>query len=125
MQIDLQSDKPIFVQIAEQIEDSILSGVFAEEEQVPSTTDLSTRFGINPATVLKGMNVLVDAGLLYKQRGRGMFVKQGAAQLIRQKKRREFEQNYLEHVVAEAKILGFSKEELISMIENIYGRWSS
>ncbi len=74
MKIDFESGIPIYLQIADQIEDSILSGMFPEDTQIPSTTEISTLYKINPATVLKGMTLLVDGGILYKRRGIGMFV---------------------------------------------------
>ena len=74
----LTEDRPIFQQIAEQLEEAILSGAYPEESQVPSITEYSVQYRINPATALKGINLLVDAGLLYKKRGVGMFVASGA-----------------------------------------------
>ena len=67
----LTEDRPIFQQIAEQLEEAILSGAYPEESQVPSITEYSVQYRINPATALKGINLLVDAGLLYKKRGVG------------------------------------------------------
>ena len=72
MQFNFESDTPIYMQVAEQIKDAILSGAFLEETQVPSTTEISVTYKINPATVLKGMTLLPDAGILYKKRGVGM-----------------------------------------------------
>ena len=78
MQINFDSDKPIFIQIAEGIEDAILTGAFEEESQIPSITEFSVTYKINPATALKGINILVDSGIIYKKRGVGMFVEKGA-----------------------------------------------
>lgn len=75
MNVNPNIDKPIFIQIAEQLEDSIFTGVFSEETQIPSTNEISALLSINPHTVLKGMNVLVDEEIIYKKRGLGMFVK--------------------------------------------------
>jgi DNA-binding transcriptional regulator YhcF (GntR family) len=72
-------EQPIFQQLAQQLEEGILSGDYPEESQVPSITEYSTVYKINPATALKGINLLVDAGLLYKKRGVGMFVSAGSA----------------------------------------------
>ena len=69
MQINFEDERPIFIQIAEQIEDAILSGAYPEESQIPSSTEISVGLRINPATVLKGINILVDSGLVYKKRG--------------------------------------------------------
>lgn len=120
MKIDATNDKPIFIQIAEQLEDNIFSEIFEEETQVPSTTEISTLLNINPHTVLKGMNVLVDEGILYKKRGVGMFVSEGAVQLIREKRESQFNENYIESLIVEAKKLKISKENLIKIIERGY-----
>ena len=116
MQINLESETPIYMQIAEQIEDAILSGAFEEETQVPSTTEISVTYQINPATVLKGMNLLVDAGILYKKRGLGMFVCNGAAENIRQKRKKTFYEGFVAKLLQEAEKLSISREELVRMI---------
>ena len=61
--------RPIFVEIADQIADDILVGLYAEETQVPSTTELSVHYRINPATAGKALNRLVDEGIVYKRAG--------------------------------------------------------
>lgn len=116
MHINFDSETPIYIQIAESIEDGVLSGAFAEETQIPSTTDISLAYKINPATVLKGMNLLTDEGVLYKKRGVGMFVSRGAAKTIEKKRKRGFYERYVASLLEEARKLGIEKEELISMI---------
>lgn len=116
MHINFDSETPIYIQIAESIEDGVLSGAFAEETQIPSTTDISLAYKINPATVLKGMNLLTDEGILYKKRGVGMFVSRGAAKTIEKKRKRGFYERYVASLLEEARKLGIEKEELISMI---------
>ena len=75
----LTQEKSIYLQISEMIENDILRGILLEEERVPSTNELSKLYAINPATAAKGINILVDAGILYKKRGIGMFVSEGAS----------------------------------------------
>lgn len=87
MTFDFDSEVPIYLQVAEEIQDAILCGAFPEDTQVPSTTEISVTYKINPATVLKGMTLLTEEGVLYKKRGVGMFVSPGAAGQIRQKRR--------------------------------------
>ena len=118
MRIDFDSETPIYIQIAEEIEDAVLSGAFPEESQVPSTTEISTTYRINPATVLKGMALLTDEGVLYKKRGLGMFVRAGAPEQIREKRRRMFYETYIVSLLEEAGKLGIDKEELIRLIES-------
>lgn len=117
MQLNFNDEKPIFIQIAEQIEDAILSGAFPEESQIPSTTEISVSYKINPATALKGISILVDSGIVYKKRGLGMFVAEGAVEKLRNKRKDEFYENYVSKLVREAKRLNFSKEDIISMVE--------
>lgn len=112
-----QNDKPIFQQLAEQLEEGILSGVYPEESQVPSITEYSVTYRINPATALKGINLLVDAGLLYKKRGVGMFVAEGAQKQLRGQRRERFYQNYVERMVREARHLGLSGEEVEQLVK--------
>ena len=99
------------------MEDAILSGAFPQESQVPSTTEISATYRINPATVLKGMALLTDEGVLYKKRGLGMFVRAGAPEQIREKRRRMFYETYIVSLL-EAGKLGIDKEELIRLIES-------
>ncbi len=117
MKIDPNIDKPLFIQIAEQLEDSIFTKIFIEEEKIPSTTDISLLFNINPHTVLKGMNLLVDEDILYKKRGLGMYVKEGAVEKIKEKRQSLFYDQYIATLLAEADKLQISTEEIIKLIE--------
>lgn len=120
MKINFESEKPIFIQVAEVIEDAILSGTFEEETQIPSTTEFSVSYKINPATALKGINILVDKGLVYKKRGVGMFVCKGACDKLRLERKEVFYENFIKSVVTEAKRLKISTDEIKSMIERGY-----
>lgn len=113
-------DKPIYLQIAEQLEDAIFTGVYPEETQVPSTTEIAAAERINPATVLKGINLLVEQSLLYKKRGIGMFVKAGATEHIREKRQREFANQFITPLLKEAEKLGISDAEICKLIEKGY-----
>ena len=75
----LNEEKSIYLQICDRIETDILRGVLLEGERVPSTNELARLYTINPATAAKGLGILVDRGILYKKRGLGMFVADGAA----------------------------------------------
>lgn len=116
MQELLNQEKSIYLQIKEMIERDILRDILLEEERVPSTNELAKLYAINPATAAKGVNLLVDEGILYKKRGIGMFVATGAKEAIRKKRREHFFENYVKDMLTEAANLGISKEELIEMI---------
>lgn len=118
MQQRLTDDKSIYLQISQMIETDILRGILLEEERVPSTNELAKLYTINPATAAKGINILVDAGILYKKRGIGMFVATGATQRIRQSRKQAFYAVQLKELLNEAKSLGITKEELIEQIQS-------
>ena len=117
MKFNLDQEKPIFLQIAEGIEDGILTGAFPEGSQIPSITEFSVNYIINPATALKGINLLVDENIIFKKRGVGMFVSDGAVQKLRQKRQDQFYTNYISSLIEEAKRLGITSDDIIAMIE--------
>lgn len=106
----------IYLQIAQLLEDDILRGVYREEEQVPSTNELSRCYNINPATAAKGINLLVADGILYKKRGIGMFVSPGAGEAVRNKRKAAFYDSFVKPLVKEGASLALSGEELMAMV---------
>ena len=122
MNTNLSEEKSIYLQIGQMIEDSILRGIFLEEERVPSTNELAKLYSINPATAAKGVNLLVEEGILYKKRGIGMFVALGSKEKIIMKRRGAFFDEYVIRLVNEAKSLGITPGELIDMIRSAQDR---
>ena len=112
----LSQNKSIYLQVSEMIETDILRGILLEEERVPSTNELAKLYTINPATAAKGINLLVDEGIVYKKRGIGMFVAEGAKEHIIEKRKDAFYENYVKGLLEEAKSLGISSEQLVEMI---------
>lgn len=117
MEYLIDENRPIFVQIAERIEEDILAGRLAEEAQVPSTNQFAALYQINPATAAKGVNLLVDQGILYKKRGMGMFVATGSRERLMEKRRELFFEQYVVAMLREAKRLEIEEEQLIAMIQ--------
>ena len=117
MEYLIDENRPIFLQIAERIEEDILAGRLAEEEQVPSTNQFAALYQINPATAAKGVNLLVDQGILYKKRGVGMFVAAGSRERLMEKRRELFFEQYVVAMLHEAKRLGIEEEQVIAMIQ--------
>lgn len=116
--IDLDSDKSIYIQIAEMIENDVLVGNLKEEEQAPSTNEFAKVYNINPATARKGLNILVDEGVLYKKRGMGMFVTPDGRKKILKKRQDEFFNLKLPEIILEAKRLEISIEDIVSHIND-------
>ena len=115
--MNFNDESPIYIQIANAIEDGILNGIYEEESQIPSTTEISLNYKINPATIRKGFDILVNEGVIYKKRGLGMFVVKGAKEMLRIRRKNEFYDNYIVNLIEEAKRLKISKEEIINMIK--------
>ena len=112
----MDDSRPIFLQIAEQIENDIIAGSLPEETQVPSTNEFAAFHRINPATAGKGVNLLVDDGVLYKKRGIGMFVATGARDRLLAERRARFASEYVEPLVREAARLGIRPDELLHLV---------
>lgn len=112
----IEEGKPLFLQIAEQIEDSIVDGSLAEEAQAPSTNELASFYRINPATAAKGVAMLTDKGVLYKRRGIGMFVAEGTRELLLGERRSAFADRYIDPLLAEARTLGLGPDDLADLL---------
>lgn len=108
---------PIYLQVATQIEEQILSGDLAEGDQVMSTTDWARFLRINPATAARGINMLVDDGLLEKRRGIGMFVRSGAAGQLLGQRREAFFAHHVDPVATEAALLGIPIDAVIARLQ--------
>lgn len=108
--------RPIFQQIAEVVERSILDGSLDEGAQAPSSNELSAFYRINPATAAKGLGLLVADGILEKRRGLGMFVAVGARKAVTDKRREAFIDRFVRPMLAEARELGIGDDELSAML---------
>ncbi len=119
--LDLNSDKSIYIQISDTIENEILIGNLKEEDRAPSTNEFAKIYKINPATAGKGLNILVEEEILYKKRGIGMFVSKGARDKILKKRQEAFFKEAIPELIREAKILEVKSSEIIKVIENYNG----
>ncbi|MDC7122871.1 GntR family transcriptional regulator [Cellulomonas fimi] len=108
--------EPLYVQIADQIRQDVLSGALEAEEQVMSTTQYATTFRINPATAAKAFAELVDEGVLYKRRGVGMFVAPGAREKLRAERRDTFFADVVDPVLEQARLLGIDVDEVVARL---------
>ncbi|MCM3390135.1 GntR family transcriptional regulator [Ureibacillus chungkukjangi] len=117
MNISNDSTAPIYIQIAEWIENEILAERLQEAGKVYSQYQLAELFNINPATAGKGLTILLENDIVYKKRGLGMFVQVGAKELILAKRRDEKLSKLAKEIVQEAKRLFVQDEELIELIK--------
>lgn len=115
------ANKPIYIQVREQIEDQIINKQLRENDQAPSTNQLVNFYKINHATVSKGINQLVEEEILYKKRGIGMFVAEGARKKLLAKRRQSFIEDYIVTLVQEAEKLEITDEEILTYIKKVKG----
>lgn len=120
MKSTLDNNRPIYLQIKEAIEEDILNGSLATDQQIPSNSQLVSYYNINPVTVLKGINLLVDEGIIYKKRGLGMYVSPDAPEKLKKRFSQTFYKEQIEPLTALAKPLGFSIEEIHKMIDTAW-----
>lgn len=119
MILNPNSQLPIYIQIAEWLENEILSDQLVAEGKVYSQYQLAEMFNINPATAGKGLTILLENGTLYKKRGLGMFVVEGAKSKILAERKTNMLTQLIEEVVKEARRLAVSDEELIDLIKKV------
>lgn len=112
----IDEGKPLFLQIAESVEDSILDGSLPEDARAPSTNELAAFYRINPATAAKGVTMLVEKGVLVKRRGIGMFVSPGARAELLAERRAAFADRFIQPLLAEARTLGLGPDELAALV---------
>ncbi len=120
VKIDFNDVVPIYIQIADAIEDDILSGRLKEGENCYSQIQIAKEVNINPATAAKGIRLLVERGVLKKVRGQAMAVSENAAAMIKERKLEQMLSEMVENLVRESKKLGISEEELIKKIRQLY-----
>jgi len=108
---------PIYIQIKKRLEDQIVNQELTENDQIPSTTEMVNFYQVNHITVSKGVNLLVDEGIIYKKRGIGMFVAEGAREKLLEKRRGDFIDRYIVPMLKEADKLDIDTEELKEMIK--------
>lgn len=115
----MDATAPLFRQIAELIEDSVVDGTLATGDRAPSTNELADFHDINPATARRGLSLLVDSGVLAKRRGIGMFVTPGARGLIIARRREDFAANYVAPLIDEAAKLDFTRADIRHLIDAV------
>lgn len=106
-------DLPIYRQLRDRVVDMILEGVLIDGDALPSVRNVAAEYRLNPLTVLKGYQQLVDEGLVEKKRGRGMFVTDGARRQLLKDERQRFLNKAWPEVVATIRRLGLDTDTLL------------
>ncbi len=118
----MDEGRALFQQIADRLADSIVDGSLAEATRAPSTNELAAFYRVNPATAAKGINLLVEQGVLHKRRGIGMFVTDGARDRLVRERRESFALRYVDPLLTEATRLGLEARDIVDLIHRRAGR---
>jgi GntR family transcriptional regulator len=113
MDLEWNNSQPIYRQLRDRVVAMILDGVLKEGDPLPSVRNVATEYRVNPLTVLKGYQQLVEEGLVETKRGRGMFIKSGARNLLLQGERQKFLGEEWPRVYATIQRLGLKPKELL------------
>ncbi|MBU9711649.1 GntR family transcriptional regulator [Evansella tamaricis] len=125
MSLTFHDKKPIFQQIKEIIEDQIVKDQLREHDQIPSTTQMVQFYKVNHITISKGINLLVEEGIVYKKRGVGMFVSEGAKEQLLELRKNDFADEYVLPMIQEAEKLGLTESDIQEIIIKLKGRGTS
>ncbi len=106
-------DQPIYRQLRDRVVAMILEGVLADGDALPSVRNVAAEYRLNPLTVLKGYQELVDEGLVEKKRGRGMFVNDGARTNLLKAERQRFLDKEWPKVLSTIERLGLNESDLL------------
>jgi len=110
-------DQPIYRQLRDRVVAMILEGVLGDGDALPSVRNVAAEYRLNPLTVLKGYQELVDEGLVEKKRGRGMFVTDGARKQLTKDERQRFMEKEWPAVVATIERLGLDASSLLEQMK--------
>lgn len=113
MDRDWNDSQPIYRQLRDRVVAMILDGVLNEGDPLPSVRNVAAEYRVNPLTVLKGYQQLVDEQLVEKKRGRGMFINAGARELLLQGERQKFLAEEWPKIQATIQRLGLEAAELL------------
>lgn len=110
--MEFTNNKPIYIQIADNLSERILKGEFAEGSRIPSVREWGAGIGVNPNTVARSYELLTNMNVISNQRGIGYFVENGAREVILERQRKEFLETELPYFLEKAKLLGVDLKAL-------------
>ena len=119
MELEWNDTQPIYRQLRDRVVAMILDGLVSEGDPLPSVRTVAAEYRVNPITVLKGYQQLVDEGLVETRRGRGMYVNSGARELLLAGERRKFLEEQWPRLRATIQRLGLTAEELLTAEEPV------
>ena len=118
----MNSNLPVYLQIIEALENDIIAEVYITDALAPSAAQIAKKYAVNPATAIKALGRLAEAGLLYRKRGVGMYLAAGAREKIVRRRKEALLNDTLPALLEEAGRLGIAPEQLAGMLRGLRGR---
>jgi len=122
MSTNFDSSKAIYLQLADLVRESIMSGTLKSGEAIPSVRQMSAEYRLNPQTILNATQLLVNEGLLEKRRGQGYFVTAPAQEVLQESGVIQFEDVIVPDMIKQARMLNISKDKLCKLIEEKFDK---
>lgn len=117
MKIEFNNKEPIFRQLAKSIKRAVLAVELLEGDPIPSVRKMASDYEINPQTILKATQILINEDILEKRRGRGMFVKNGALDILMKREFEHLTKREIPLLIERAKMLDLERQELLEIIK--------
>ena len=124
LQIDFRSGLPIYIQIVNQIQAQIASGILNPGAQLPTVRALAEELRVNFNTVARAYRILDEARIISTQQGRGTFITEAPPPKVKDKLRKEALEALTQRYIGEAARLDFSKEEIADMVKEELNNWN-
>lgn len=115
--MEFQNTQPIFMQIVDYVCDKVLRGQIAADQQLPSVRELAVELEVNPNTVMRAVERLLQQGIAYSQRGRGNYLAPEAPERIRAMRRQRLAADTLPRLADEMFLLGMKPDELVAQLQ--------
>ena len=122
--VSTQSGEPIYEQLIRQIKHAVTTGAYKAGDQLPTVRELAAKLVINPNTVARAYRELERDGLLESTTGRGTFVKFSPPKLFRDERKKRL-QPFLEQLIAEARVLNFTDDEILDQLKELIKKYRS
>ena len=117
--MEFDDTRPIYVQIADTVRESVLGEGFREEERIPSIREMAVESEVNPNTITRSYGLLQDQGIIYNRRGIGYFIADGARQRALSIMKEEFVENELPRVFRRMRVLDLSIDDISNIFQQI------
>lgn len=123
--MEFNDNRPIYLQIYDNICEQILTGALKPDERIMSVRDYGAEIGVNPNTVMRSYEKLTGEGIIYNRRGIGYFISPEAKEIVLEAQRKEFLENELPEICRKMRLLGISEEKFLNSLRSLEMTWQN